>query len=89
MKECLGRSSGGFTTKIHTLTDALGNPLKFILTGGQRNDITQAIPLLEQTINAFVIADKGYDSNDFIEFLKIKNCTPVIPSKKQKKTSRL
>ncbi len=88
IKECLGRSRGGFTTKIHTLTDALGNPLKFILTGGQRNDITQAIPLLEQTIDTFVIADKGYDSNEFIEFLKIKNCIPVIPSRKNRKEPR-
>ena len=42
-QEELGRSKGGFTTKIHALVDALGNPLKFILTPGQRNDITQAI----------------------------------------------
>ena len=35
--EALGRSKGGFTTKIHAITDALGNPLDFILTGaGQR-----------------------------------------------------
>lgn len=33
-----GRSKGGFSTKIHALVDALGNPLKFILTAGQRND---------------------------------------------------
>jgi hypothetical protein len=38
----LGRSRGGFSTKIH----ALGNPLKFILTAGQRNDITQAENLI-------------------------------------------
>ena len=41
-QEALGRSKGGFTTKIHALVDALGNPLKFTLTPGQRNDITQA-----------------------------------------------
>jgi transposase len=46
-QECLGRSKGGFTTKIHTLVDALGNPLKFILTPGQRNDITQAESLVK------------------------------------------
>ncbi|WP_405197041.1 MULTISPECIES: transposase [unclassified Wolbachia] len=37
----LGRNKGGFTTKIHAFVDALGNPLKFILTPGQRNEITQ------------------------------------------------
>jgi transposase len=40
--QALGRSKGGFTTKIHALVDALGNPLKFILTPGQRHEITQA-----------------------------------------------
>ncbi len=37
--EALGRSQGGFTTKIHAMTDAPGNPLAFILTGGQASDI--------------------------------------------------
>ena len=31
-QESLGRSKGGFTTKIHALVDALGNTLKFSLT---------------------------------------------------------
>ncbi len=88
VKECLGRSRGGFTTKIHALTDALGNPLKFILTGGQQNDITQAIPLLQDVYNTFVIADKGYDSNDLIAFLQNNNCIPVIPSRKNRKELR-
>jgi transposase len=28
----MGRSKGGLSTKIHALTDALGNPLAFHLT---------------------------------------------------------
>ena len=31
--EALGRSRGGFTTKVHAAVDALGNPLRFILMG--------------------------------------------------------
>jgi transposase len=30
--QALGKSKGGFTTKIHVLVDALGLPIKFILT---------------------------------------------------------
>ena len=56
----LGRSKGGFTSKIHAKVDALGNPLKFIITPGQRNDVTQAKALIEGVSNAHVIADKGY-----------------------------
>lgn len=33
--QALGRSKGGFTTKVHVMVDALGYPLDFILTGGQ------------------------------------------------------
>jgi hypothetical protein len=29
----LGRSKGGFSTKIHAAVDALGNPLRFMMTG--------------------------------------------------------
>ena len=47
--EALGRSRGGFGTKIHAITDALGNPLDFVLTGGQASDIGQADTLLGLT----------------------------------------
>jgi transposase len=42
----MGRSRGGLTTKIHAVVDALGNPLRFILTPGQASDITQAEALI-------------------------------------------
>ena len=44
--QALGRSRGGFSTKVHVSVDALGNPLRFILTGGQQHDITQADALI-------------------------------------------
>ena len=40
--EALGRSKGGFGCKIHALCDALGMPVKFILTGGQKAECKQA-----------------------------------------------
>ena len=68
-QECLGRSKGGFTTKIHAVVDALGNPLKFILTAGQRNDITQGEPLIKDFKNRLSakglrIEQKGSKIND-------------------------
>jgi len=58
-REALGRSKGGFTTKIHAVVDALGQALRFTLTPGQRNDITKAPQLLEGFENTNIIADKG------------------------------
>lgn len=87
-QQALGRSKGGFSTKIHALTDALGNPLKFILTPGQRNDITQAKLLCEEVSDAAVFADKGYDSDDFIQSLIHQNCDPNIPPRSNRKNPR-
>lgn len=44
--QALGRSRGGLSTKIHATVDALGNPLRCLLTGGEIADITQAEALL-------------------------------------------
>lgn len=88
-EQALGRSRGGFTTKIHTKVDALGNPIAFILTPGQQNDITQAKQLIGSTTQVTVIADKGYDSDDFIAFLEQRECVPVIPPRKNRLKPRL
>lgn len=77
----LGRSKGGFTSKIHAKVDALGNPLNFIITPGQRNDITQAKELVGNEPGEYLLGDKGYDSDDFRESLKKQDCEPVIPPK--------
>ncbi|GFR14491.1 putative transposase for insertion sequence element IS6501 [Trichonephila clavata] len=87
-QEALGRSKGGFTTKIHATVDALGNPLKFVLTPGQRNEITQAETLTENIVNSIVVADKGYDSNSFVASLENRKCKAVIPPKRNRKVQR-
>lgn len=79
--EGLGRSAGGFTTKIHAKVDALGNPLQFIITPGQTSDITQAEFLLDNISNAYVIADKAYGSASVRAQIKKQQCIGVIPPK--------
>lgn len=39
--------AGGLSTKIHAAVDALGNPLRWRLTGGEAADIKQADALIE------------------------------------------
>lgn len=89
-KEALGRSKGDFTTKIHAITDALGNPLDFILTGGQSSDIGQAENLLTLTPEGAtaLLGDKGYDSDAFIQRLSGKGIEPVIPSRSNRNNPR-
>ena len=69
-------------------TDALGNALRFILTGGERNDITQAEELIENFTADYVIADKGYDAEAFVVRLKERNSEAVIPSRVKNKVQR-
>ncbi len=86
--QSLGRSRGGHSTKVHLATDALGNAIRFILTGGQRNDITQAERLIENLFPDYVIADKGYDADAFVLLIRKINAEAVIPSKINRKIQR-
>ena len=73
------------TTKIHTLTDALGRPLRFVLTGGEAHDITTAPELLAGLSSDGVIADKAYDSNALRNLIAEAGAQAVIPSTRSRK----
>jgi transposase len=67
------------------LADALGRPLRFIVTSGQVGDITQAPALLEGQIGNAVLADKAYDSNDLRDMIAATGAEAVIPSNRSRK----
>ena len=64
------------------------NLLKIILTPGQWHKLTQPSQLIQDMGNTWVLADKGYDHNAFVEKFGKKDCTPVIPSKRNRKHPR-
>ena len=88
MAAALRRSRGGFSTQIPALTDALGNPLDFELTGGQAADITPAEGLLPKAPVGAVVADKGYDADAFIATVRARGAVGVIPPRKHRKQPR-
>ena len=67
------------------LTDALGRPLKFIVTAGQVGDVTQAPALLEGQAGGAVLADKAYDSNALRALIAEIGAEAVIPSNRTRK----
>jgi len=73
------------TTKIHALADALGRPLRFILTGGEAGDVTTAPALLAGLEAGGVIADKAYDSNALRAIILAAGAEAVIPSNRTRK----
>lgn len=77
--EALGRSRGGFSTKIHVACDGLGKPVKILVTPGQAHDVTQGPALIADCAANKVIADKAYDSNALLEQIYSREAEPVIP----------
>ena len=75
---------GGARTKIHAIVDAHGYPVYLLLSKEQRNDINMAIPLLEQfSLNGSqVLANRGYDSNQLIDYIYDHGGEPTISSRK-------
>ena len=86
--QALGRSSGGFSTKIHITVDALGNPLRLQLTPGQRHDIAEAEALIVGYNSEHVIGDKGYDSDEFIDVIEANGAIAVIPPRRNRGAQR-
>lgn len=77
------------STKIHTLVDALGNPVGFHLTGGEAHDLVGADELLPDMEADTLIADKAFDADKrVIEPLAAAGKTAVIPSKANRKQPR-
>ena len=84
----LGRSKGGFSSKLHAACDALGNPVRFFVTAGQRSDYIKALDLVEGREMKALIADKGYDADYMVKVAKDAKAQAVIPSRARRKVPR-
>ncbi|MEY3182999.1 MAG: hypothetical protein RLZ35_984 [Pseudomonadota bacterium] len=82
--QALGRSCGGFSSKLHIKVDALGLPLKFILTAGQAHESQSAFQLFNNEPCEYFLADRAYDIDEFRQTLFNADAQPVIPSKKNR-----
>ena len=87
--QALGRSRGGFGSKVHCVADALGNPIAFTITGAEQADITQAHALLQKAPGTqAVTADKGYDSDALVSAIQNRGAQANIPPRSNRKTLR-
>jgi transposase len=76
--------------------DGLGNPLGFLLTGGERHDVSQAPTLLRQSIadhnilghTTYVIADRAYDAQEFLDLINELGAIAVIPPRRSRTAPR-
>ena len=82
MRNALGRSRGGFSTKINARTNADGLPIGIEITPGQTHDII-AYPALMEDIDCdpeHMLGDKGYDSEAIRRDIEQRGGQAVIPS---------
>jgi transposase len=88
-EQAFGRSRGGFTCKVHCLSDAHGIPLVFHLTGGEAADCTafEAVTALAETRPTYLLADKGYDTDAIRGALHEQGIRAAIPPRSNRKTT--
>ena len=76
--EALGRSHGGFTTKLNAAVSDTFLPLRFILTAGACHDVPRAPALIAGYSCESVIADAAYDSDAFRADIVAQGAVAVI-----------
>ena len=82
----LGRSRGGFTSKLHIRGNAHGLPIALHATAGQEADCSNYDALMEARDRdpAIMLGDKGYDSDVIRQDLRDRGAVPEISIKRNR-----
>ena len=86
----IGKSRGGFTSKIHAATDENGKAMCIFITGGNVYDSTQAENLLQDIIykGTYVLKDKAFDAEPILKYIEKNKGIAVIPPRKNRKDQK-
>ena len=65
------------------IADSLGRAVAFGIAPGQAHELADAIPLLDSLpgVPTWVVADRGYSSHSFREYIWSLGAKPAIPAK--------
>ena len=90
-RNALGRSRGGFSTKIHARTNAEGLPIGIVITPGQAHDVTAYPALMEEVDDnpEQMLADKGYYSDAVRDDIQKRGGEALIPTRATRKVQHL
>jgi transposase len=72
----------------HTQKIGYSHSVRLLLTAGQASEYGQANTLIKGFTVGHVVADKGYDSDDFVETIESSGATAVIPPRRHRKNMR-
>lgn len=78
--QCLGRTKGGLNCKVTALVDAKGRAVQLAVAPGQRNDLIAAEEIMLPQKKK-VVADKGYDGDQFRRKITEAGSQPCIPAR--------
>ena len=95
--EALGRSRGGFSTKLHLRAEGGGKPLAFVLSGGERHESRYLEALLAtgavrrpgrgrpRVCPGQLVGDKGYSYPTVRRLLARRGIRAVIPRRRDQR----
>ena len=63
-------------------------PVRVLLTKGTTADCSQAMPLIDGIGVEYLLADRGYDSNEVVEAASSRGMNPVLPPRSNRKKPR-
>jgi transposase len=86
--QAIGKTKGGWNTKLHAAVDGGGTPQALALSPGHEADVSHAPELLETTTAGKAVADKGYDSDPLRAWLVGRGITPCIPPRSNRTNPR-
>lgn len=94
-REALGRSQGGFSTKLHLRAEGNGRPMTAVLTAGERHEQVALEALMDRGAvrrptgrgrprlrPRRVAGDRGYSSPTARQRLRRRHVQPIIPTRK-------
>ncbi|GGU75079.1 IS5 family transposase [Streptomyces albospinus] len=96
----MGRSRGGFTTKIHLVSDGRCRPLAILITPGQWGDAPQLISVLDRvrvprpaggrprTRPSHLCGDKAHSSRRNRRYLRRRQIRHTIPERRDQRANR-
>ncbi|MBA3904315.1 MAG: IS5/IS1182 family transposase [Rhodocyclaceae bacterium] len=85
LAQAMGRTKGGLNTKLAAIVDRHGRALAVALAPGPRHDLLAVEPVLARARRGLVVADKGFDADNFRRRLRAQRTRCCIPPKRARR----
>ena len=81
--QAIGKTKGGLNTKLTAMVDRQGRATQLALAPGNQADV-HAVQALELPSDKRIVADKGYDSDGFRQFIRDSGSRPCVPPRQNR-----